>query len=607
MRGPSRSRAALWVVVLAGAAYANSIGNGFAYDDDVLIVMNPVVTEARWDEALGGPYWRTSSEEGMLWRPVTLGALALEWRLWKGEPAGFHAVNVALHAIASLLVFLLAAELGTVAGAALGASVFALHPVHVEAVANVVGVAELLAAVPALLACLLYLRRPTSPWGRGARVAGLVTLYLLAMAAKEIAVTLPALLVLVGAAASVWRRRAASAGDAAAERYAARPEPAAGLLSRVRPLAREAPTFAALGAALLAYLGLRVDALGSVLGEASAPGLLALGDSARLLTAVSLWPHYVRLLLFPVELSADYAPAVIPVVRSFTPEVLAGVVALAALAAGVALAARRSLVLALSIAWIVVAVLPVSNLLFPVGTLLAERTLYLPSVGLALAVAAGMPERIEPRARRTLLAGVSVVLAALGIRTVLRNPVWFSTFTVAESVHRDHPESMFAQWRRAEGLARVGAVEDARDAFETALALAPHHYGLLCRVAEFFYGIGDSGTARALLERARDVMPRQHAAHRLLAAQLIERGPAREGHRVALEGLALAGADPTLWALVSESYVVKGDLEAAVRARRAALGLDPHSADDWRRLGELLSALGRHGQAQEAHQRAGAA
>ncbi len=98
--------------------------------------------------------------------------------------------------------------------------------------------------------------------------------------------------------------------------------------------------------------------------------------------------------------------------------------------------------------------------------------------------------------------------------------------------------------------------------------------------------------------------PGQPTAYRLLAEMLIRQGRGREGHAVALRGLARAGADRELWSLVSEAYIQKGDLEAAVRARRAALGQDPGSVHDWNRLAELLEALGRPGDAARARARA---
>ena len=100
-------RAAVLILIAAVAAYGNSLGNGFAYDDTTVIGGNRVVTEGRIRDALSSPYWPDMVDGIGLYRPVTSASYATEWTLWNGHPAGFHAVNVAAHAVGSVLVFLL--------------------------------------------------------------------------------------------------------------------------------------------------------------------------------------------------------------------------------------------------------------------------------------------------------------------------------------------------------------------------------------------------------------------------------------------------------------------------------------------------------------------
>jgi Tfp pilus assembly protein PilF len=261
---------------------------------------------------------------------------------------------------------------------------------------------------------------------------------------------------------------------------------------------------------------------------------------------------------------------------------------------------------ALGILWFVLAVLPVSNLLFPTGVLLAERTLYLPSVGLSIAVT-GIAARVmhdrAPVKRVALALGLSI-LFGLFVRTVLRNPAWASTYVVLETLNREHPESHLAFLNRGVGLARVGEAQAAREEFAMALRLAPERYGTLTEVGAFLGQEGDWTQAEALLRRAIDLAPSRDDAYRLLSAQLLRQRRGREAHRIALEGLSRAGPNSELWGDVSESYILKGDMEAALRARRAALGMDPESASEWSRLGDILEALGRIEQASDAHRRA---
>jgi len=582
----SPRRGALLVLFLGIAAYVNSLGNGFAYDDRGVVVENPVVREGSVREVFTSPYWPLPVERAGLYRPVTTLTFLLEWRLFGDDPRPFHAANVLLHATVSLLVFLLLLEFAAPTAAVVGAALFAVHPLHTEAVANVVGAGELLAALFYLAACLLYLR--TREWrgpARGLRLLALGGLYLLSILSKEIGVTLPAALLLL------------EAGRAR---------------GRVRPLLRalreEAAVFVVLALGLLVALGARFLVLGTVRGDAPAPVFHDLATGERLLTAVALWPTYLRLLLLPLDLAADYAPGVLFPAPGVTPEVIVGGAVLLLLALAAVRGWRNRRLVSLGILWFAVVLLPVSNLLFPTGVLLAERTLYLPSVGLALAAAGLVPvvEELPVAGRRMATVLALLSLFALFTRTVLRNPSWYSTFTVEETLAREHPESYMAFRTRALGLLRVGEGEAAGEAFEMALRLAPNHYRLLTAAARYLEGGGEARRAVALLRRAVRIAPGHPGAYRLLAELYLRNGMGREAHRVAVEGLRAAGPDRGLWALLSEAYLTRGDLAGAVRAREAALGVDPAAEREWLRLAEILAAMGDSAGADRARSRAAA-
>lgn len=608
----TRFRAGFLVLFLACAAYANSLGNGFAYDDNFIIPLNPTVVAGDWRGALSSPYQPDALEGAGLFRPVTSLSFTLEWMAFGANPLGYHILNLIFHGLACLLVFFLLLEMSAILPALAGAGLFAVHPLHTEVVANVVGRAELYAAIFFLAGCLLYWRgHGWTGWRRHLRLVGLGCLYLLSLGAKEIGVTLPLVLLLLEAfrlrlgGRNGGLDRGEVPGDPASDPVMDRGD-GAPLVVR---LSREASSYLLLFVVLVGYLAFRGMVLGTLIGEVSAPTFRALGPGARLLTAVSLWGQYARLLLFPLDLAADYGPAVL-----FPAEGIDGAFVLGALVlVGLAYASVRAFragppltLLALGILWFFVVVLPVSNLLFPTGVLLAERTLYLPSVGLSLAVAGITSRWMEGtvRVRWGALAFGILILLGFFARTVLRNPAWMSTYVVLETLNREHPESHLAFLNRGVGLARVGELEAARGEFAMALRLAPERYGTLTQVAAFLGRVGDWTEAESLLQRAIAMAPGRDDAYRLLSSQLLRQGRGREAHGIALEGLAKAGPHPDLWGALSESYILKGDLEAALRARTAALGMDPTSAQEWTRLAEVLEALGRTAEASEARERA---
>ena len=575
-------RAALLVLLVAVGTYGNSVLNGFAYDDNTIIAGNPVVTEGPIVDALTSSYWPQAVGGAGLYRPVTLSSFVLEWRLWNGHPAGFHLVNLAVHIAVSLLVFLLILEVSATLPALVGAALFAAHPVHSEAVANVVGRAELYSALFVLGACLLFWKdRGLAPFWRVARLLGIGVFYVLGLGSKEMAATLPALLVLLALGRNDDER----------------------VTDRVRT---DLPVFLLTGALLAAFLGIRFLILGSVSGEVPAPTLVGLSTGQRILTSLAVFPQYFRLLVYPLDLVADYAPAVLFPALTWGPDVILGLLIILGVTAAAIFLWPRERLVAVGIAWFGIAILPVTNLLIPTGVLLAERTLYLPSVGLAF-VAAGAASWVAREHRTSqgmFLVATAILCGGFMVRTALRNPSWMSTFTMLTTLGEEHPESLMAIKARAQGLDRVGEYEEADRYYQTALELAPEGYSLLVDVARF-YGRGERwAEAEPLLVHAIQLFPMHPVAWQVLSEQRLNQGRGREGHAIALQGLSLVGSNGDLWKLVSESYVAKEDYDAAIRARWASFAVADEDAEDWRRMSELMELAGRSEEAASASQRA---
>lgn len=215
--GPASSSrlhaAALAAAALGVACCSAALGGGLLYDDRALIVENQDLRPSSpWLGLIAHDYWGTPLDDPRShtsWRPVTVASLKLNFHAHELSAAGFHVVNLGLHACVCALVVLTAHRCGvggsaTVDGtagrqrwqpSALCGLVFAVHPVHVEAVANVAGRAELLAAVLSLATFLCFTGAclPTASNSaasprlrrRGVRVAAAASCFLLATLAKE--------------------------------------------------------------------------------------------------------------------------------------------------------------------------------------------------------------------------------------------------------------------------------------------------------------------------------------------------------------------------------------------------------------------------------------
>jgi len=390
------------VAVCATVVYVGALWNQFALDDNQVVRFNKLVLQFSgvW-RAFVSPYWPPVIGGG-LYRPLPLASYAIDWQL--GGPAWwFHAVNVAWHAGASIAVAWLARQWSGQRAALAAGLLFAVHPVHVEAVANIVGRAELMAGLFAIVSVYAALAHDRLWWSAVALAAGLLS--------KENAVVAPALI------AWGWMMEMA-------------PRP-----SRQR-MAAYAGVWVALG---VVYVVVRWTVLGHELVGRAAPVFFGASPVAVRLTAVAALADVARLLLLPLTLRVDYSPAERTLVTTpLDPRFALGLLCVAAWGALLWLSWRRGRrVEAFGLGWIAIALFPVSNLVVPVGVLLAERALYLPSAGLALAAGAWLKD-LETRRLALVL---SLVVVAGGVRTFLRVPVWHDTRAMITSELEDSPRS----------------------------------------------------------------------------------------------------------------------------------------------------------------------
>lgn len=578
-------RLSVLLALLCALVYANSLFNGFVYDDWDLVVHNQWVKEGPLLDALRSGYWETSRGGSFYYRPVVSISYWIDHRIWGLNPLGYHLRNLLLHAAASILVLLLGVRwLGTRSGAFAAAALFAVHPVHTQSVTWIAGRTDLFATVFFLLALLLIhegversspagggapsaigppggrmLHRgafppsstggATAPRGGGAAaalvLAGLAA-FALALLSKEMAVTFPAVLALH--AAHVSRR-----GGRAA------------LAPWIAPLA---------GSALVAgaWLLLRIALVGSAVGFADDPHAWwhpADGTASRLLAVPLILAFYLRRILFPLWLG--FESGIEPVGSAASPMVWMAAMGVALLALLGWRLRRRSAAVPFGIAWGLVTLVPVMNV-FPIFESAMEHFAYLPSVGFIVAATATGAVLIN---RAELRAGLLIVLLiVLGGRTIVRN----------------------GEWRDEETFWRV-TVRD------TPSARAWNNLGLHLRES------GDiSGAAEALEEvlRLRPDLPSSHSNLGVLDAALGRRRQALERFREALR-LDPGNADALYnMALVLESndlgqrYGPGFDAGGAVEAYRKLVEIHPGHSEGWTNLGVLYEVLHRPEEARRA-------
>ncbi len=390
-------------VALAGlAVFLNAVDGEFVYDDLTYVMKNPSVVDGAGVFTEATPPHRP---ELGLYRPITV----LTYR-WTFDAVGldaevFHAVNALLHAICCALLVAAALRLGASAPAAgVAGLLFALHPVHAESVAWIVGRAEILALLFSLLAVLAW----GSPSGRDGPLRPLLAALAYAAAAlsKESALPLPAILVGLDLLRS--------------------PRPG------LRRLVRDALPLAVVALVLVAVRVAVLDRFGPENPPGSA--LASLTALERIRLAVVVPGRALRFLLWPHPLSIHYEPRDL----DGTAPLLLGL----ATVAGVAFLLFRSLrrggdPIGRGALIFAVALLPFLHLV-PIGAIYADRFLYLPSAGFALVVGAALfPGRERPGATRSLVAAAALALLA-GL-TIVRNEAFDSNFALWRDAQRKDP------------------------------------------------------------------------------------------------------------------------------------------------------------------------
>jgi protein O-mannosyl-transferase len=471
---------ALWLSlgVLAGLAYANSFHAGLVLDSKVIVGADPRIRACTADNLraiLSHGYW-WPAQDGDLYRPITTLSYLLNFAVFGNglRVTGYHILNFALHWTNAWLLFLVLRRLvprGRIAW--LAAAIFTLHPVTVEAVTNIVGRADLLATLSILGGAWCYLRAEEAAGGR--HIAWHVGLGLVAAAgmfAKETAVMIGPLLVVLD---GLWR-------------WPKRPPGPRG--SRLVRTAREfGPAYAAIAPAYLLFITART-LLGPELVVVRQPfvdnPIAHAAPFAGFMTAMQVVGRYLGLLLFPRQLSADYSYNQISLYGwegPFAAQVLAWVTLGLLLAAGWAAWRwrRTNPAATAAVALFLILLLPTSNLIVPIGSIMAERFLYLPLIGAALGAALLMNVMIEIIERQTAAnwrpvvpIGLSgLVLAPLAARTLGRNADWRDELSLWGSAVVVSPQSCKAHQGYAGAIWAAGGDERALDA-----ALAESHVAL---------------------------------------------------------------------------------------------------------------------------------
>lgn len=552
--------------LLAIVLYLPTLGHSFVFDDRGIIEQNPLMRDVRdLPRLVVSPYWNLKSGEGSLYRPLTTLSFGLDRLIARGlHPWWFHLVNVLLHGAVTLLVTLIALEIlpGLLPGT-FAALLFAVHPVHVEAVSAVVGRSDLLAAA-GVLATLLLHRRALIRGGRGL-VAGAWVAAFLAIMAKESGV----------AAAFVCL-----AADLTFP------------LHQVRP-GRRAALYIGYAASLATAFLIRTLVLGSPgLGQAipfvDNPAAAAAFPAGRL-TALGAVARYAGLLLWPRYLSADYSYDQIPIIRSpADPLALTGLFLVVLAVGGGVWLMRRWPAASFALLLIAITAAPISNLIVFIGTLLAERLMYLPSLGFCLLLGA-IAAFIGRRSPSRLIGFMAILLLGLGAaRAALRIPDWKDDFSLYRSAMKVSPRSARIRHNLGNAYLRRGELRQAEAQFRHALALYPDFNDARINLGTSLIQLGRAAEALGPLTDAARRAPRNADIAINVGNAYRALGQVDEAEEWYQRGLQLDDESGLAWNNLGAIDLARDQTDRAIERLQRAVRLEPEEAIFRVNLGDAL-------------------
>ncbi|MBN1946390.1 MAG: tetratricopeptide repeat protein [Bradymonadales bacterium] len=429
--------------------YRSALKAGFVFDDSMFF------GQWCWQIEELNELFKVASTGACAYRPIRYLSLALDHALWARNPFGYHLTNLVIYAVTLYLVFFLFRKIVRHPLAALaGTLLWGLHPVHTDVVTYIAGRRDLLFTLFFLAAFLVW---PFSRqgWVKSAlRVLLSAGFFVLAFQSKEMAITLPAVLVLYMAFQPSFE---------AAAQGAEIPSPVRRLFTLVRQYALWLTVMFGLAFAFLLYRGL--------LHPATNPNRRYWGEelSIHIMTVLAAYSKHLELIFFPIRLYGDYSD--FPLATSLADwRVWAGLAFVAAIWGGGIGLVKRCPYLSFGLLWFGITMLPVSQIIYH-HELLAEHYLYLPMVGLVVPLARLVERSVSwPRWQWVISAATVAVLVLFSIRIEGRNQEFRDEEAFGQAIMHHVPDTVRGRLIVAHMYQKQRRFEEAAELFRWVLS-----------------------------------------------------------------------------------------------------------------------------------------
>ncbi len=561
-------------VVLSFLVFGNGISGDFVFDDVTVVQNRPDVKDAgNFFDLFVSPYHQNTSKTG-LFRPFTMASFAINHYVG-GSPAGFHIINIIIHALNSFLVFWLVSYLFK--NKFLSYATFLLfltHPVHTEAVTSIVGRAELWAFFWSLLVIYFFIKKNTP--------LGLLS-FLFALLSKEVALMVLPVIFYVDQ-----------------------------VFNKSQVVATKIKKILLFAMPLGVYSVLRYVALGQYFFGDSAVTMVTnplkfVSFSERIVTAFKVLYLYVEKLIWPVRLSADYSyNTILPVKNWWEPTFLTGAGFFGFLLFLLIYRKTHKTALAFGSLLFLAPYLLVSNLITPIGTIMGERLIYFSSFGFVLLFSRLLLKLSEKFGKKIVYVVLALIVMLFSARTIIRNNDWYDAKALFSATVRVSPNSLITraalaavyiktdEWSEAKeqlNIARnihennsrvqnlLGIVADhdgdyrlAEEKYLRSLELNPDAINAQINLAELYAKLGRLQEAGIMFKKVIDFYPIDEYVIRYAYIQITLRDPS--GAIDTINKYLDDGLDnPDLNAPLGTAYFVKGDYKMALFFLKKAIEL----------------------------------
>lgn len=485
--------------LLVFLTYGQTLLGDFVFDDRNIIDHAAMLSDPnQLYQTLSSPYW---TEEVGLYRPITLLSHALNFFFLGNSAWGFHLINLIFYALSIWLLALVLEKLfSNKILSYLAALIFLVLPIHTEVVANIVSRTEILALFFSLLVFWELLRDKIVWWRVGIWFA-------LALGSKETAAATAPLVLLI-----VYLKEK-------------------NLFTRETLLKYLHPGLSLLAGGIL-YFAARWLVLGGANFLKSSTTIVEnplafVSAKERIFTALKILTIYLQKIFWPVNLCSDYSYNQIPAVKNFfSAGVLIGVAFLFLLVVGIFIFHRRSPALSLSSAIFLFSFLPVSNLIFPIGTIAGERMMYFPSVGISIFLAwliLKICRLAPPKFFEYLFWSISLALIIFyGILSYQRAWDWLTEKKLFTSAAQCAPQSVLSRSNLGAAYYLEGNLVEAKKALLEARDIYPDYPKGVNNLGLVYWKMGDRMMARQLFLKALSYNFPYYGAYENLALMAIE-------------------------------------------------------------------------------------